>query len=270
MTNQTVNAATNPELANQLINQALETQEEQPQAEITPPLDNIVELPGGYITPTGDVLRTAEVRELNGLDEEMIARQSNFARSINMVLSRAVVKIGEEKVTEEMLNSLLAADRDALFLGIIKVTFGETVTLTGYEAGTNETHEVEVNLNTDIKTKILVDPIADRKFEVRGKKNVYTVVLPSGKAQKALAENSDKTLAELTTIMLEHCVVAINGKPVIGKHQIQNMPIVDRRKIGDELADRNPGPQFEDITVANPDGDGKVVVPINLGTLFRL
>lgn len=270
MTNQTVNAATNPDLANRLINEALEVQEEQPKAEITPPFDNIVELPGGYITPTGEVLRTAEVRELNGLDEEVIARQSNFGKSMNTILSRAVVKIGEEKATDQMLDFLLSADRDALFLGIIKATFGETVTLTGYELGTNNTHEVEINLNTDIKTKILVDPVADRRFEVRGKKNVYTVVLPSGKAQKALAENADKTLAELTTIMLEHCVVEINGKPVIGKHQIQNMPIVDRRKIGDEIADRNPGPQFEDIKVANPDGDGEVVVPINLGTLFRL
>jgi hypothetical protein len=270
MTKQTVNAATAPGLANKLVSEALDTPEEQPKAEITAPLENIVELPGGFITPAGEVLRTAEVRELNGLDEEAVSRQPNFSKSMSTIISRAVVSIGDEKVTEQMLDSLLAADRDALFLGILKTTFGNTVVINGYCESCKESKEVEVDLSTDIKTKVLVDPIADRKFEVKGKKNTYTVVLASGKAQKALTENADKTLAELTTIMLEHCVTQINGSPVIGKHQIQNMPLVDRRKVGDELADRTPGPQFEDIEMDCPDCGGKVVVPINLGTLFRI
>lgn len=270
MTKQTVDATKNPALANKLVNEALDKPEEQPKAEITAPLNNVVELPGGYITPAGDVLRTAEVRELNGLDEEAIARQPNFAKSMHTILSRATVKIGDETATEAVLDSILSADRDALFLGILKTTFGSTAVINGYCESCKETKEVEVDLDTDIKTKVLIDPVADRRFEVQGKTDRYTVVLANGKAQRALTENADKTLAELTTVMLEHCIVQINGKPVLGKHQIQNMPLVDRRKVGDELADRTPGPQLEDIEMDCPDCGGKVVVPINLGTLFRI
>jgi len=270
MTKQTVDATKNPDLANKLVGEALDTKEEQPKAEITAPLENIVELPGGFITSAGEALRSAEVRELNGLDEEAIARQPNFAKSMNTILSRATVKIGDEKATDSMLDSILAADRDALFLGILKATFGSTAVINGYCESCKESKEVEIDLDTDIKTKVLIDPVADRKFEVQGKKDTYTVVLASGKAQRALTENADKTLAELTTIMLEHCITQINGKPVIGKHQIQNMPLVDRRKVGDELADRTPGPQLDDIEMECPDCGGKVVVPINLGTLFRI
>ena len=68
MTN-TISAADNPALANNLIKQAME-QNPVPQADvqILLPSDNIVMLPGGYLTPAGDIITEAEVRELNGND----------------------------------------------------------------------------------------------------------------------------------------------------------------------------------------------------------
>jgi hypothetical protein len=56
---------------------------------------------------------------------------------------------------------------------------------------------------------------------------------------------------------------------VLSKIQVQNIGLADRRKIGEELAKRAPGPKFNNIEIDCPDCEGKVVVPISIGALFR-
>ena len=84
----TISAAANPALANNLINEAMTEKAAPAEVKITPPSDNIVTLPGGYITPAGDVVMEAEVKELTGSDEEAIARASNVGKAILTLLSR--------------------------------------------------------------------------------------------------------------------------------------------------------------------------------------
>lgn len=271
MAENTISAGSNPALANNLINKALnESPEAQPApAEIKAPLDTTVELPGGFVTSAGEVLRTAEVRELNGKDEEAIVKHGNVFRAMNTILGRGTVKIGDLPVTDEILDNLLSADRDALALGIYRATFGNEAEIGAYCSGCGAIKTVAVDVTTDIKTKILVDPLDDRTFEIEIGKNTYKVSLPNGKAQKELLAAADKTGAELTTLFLEHCISAINGRPVLSKSQIQSIGIKDRRKLTEEISDRNVGPQFADVTVECPDCGGEVGVPINLGTLFQ-
>jgi hypothetical protein len=268
--NETINAAQNPDLVNNLVDKALaETTTPTPQAEIQLPSDNTVNLPGGYITSAGEVVRTAEVRELNGRDEEIIARTTNAGKMFSTILARGVVKIGDETATDALLDALFAGDRDALLIGIFKATFGSSTNIETYCAGCNDFKTVDVNVDSDIKSRVLIDPINDRKFTLQGRKDEYLVTLPTGVTQRELAASSDKTMAELNTLLLEQTVVEINNQPVISKNQIKNIGLVDRRTIGDEIAKRNPGPRFEDTTIECPDCGGEVVVPINLGTLFR-
>ena len=227
-------------------------------------------LPGGFIKPTGEVITTAEVRELTGRDEEAIVRAPNVGRALATILSRGVVAVGDIPADEKLLDSLLAGDRDALLLGVYRATFGDKVTLPGYEVNTGNVHEVEIDIVKDIKVKVLADPLNDRKFTVKGRTNEYTVLLPTGVVQKEMISSQDKSVAELISVMLFNCVVEINGNPVVSIEQIRNLGLVDRRTLNEEITKRAPGPLFEDIKVANPDGDGEVVVPISLGAMFRL
>jgi hypothetical protein len=269
MVEQTFNAATNPTLANDLISQATAEQDTtQAKAELQSPSDTLVNLPAGYVTPDGEVIKTAEVRELNGKDEEFLSKTTTLGKGLNTVLSRAVVSIGSEPATEKVLDSLLAGDRDALLIGVFRATFGNTAEIGALCQGCNDVKTIEVDINSDIKTKVLVDP-ADRTFTVEGRKGEFLVTLPTGLVQRELTSNPDRTLAELQTVLLEHCIVEINGAPVVSKQQVLNLGLVDRRNILTEITSRNPGPQFENITVTCPDCEGEVVVPINLGTLFR-
>lgn len=269
MTN-TISAAANPALANNLIQQAMN---EQPKndfnPEIKPPLDNMVNLPGGLITPTGEVFRVAEVRELNGKDEEAIARASNIGKALLTILQLGTVKVGDQPADESLLDNLLSGDLDAILLGIMKVTFGKTADIPALCGKCEEYKVVTVDLDEDIKIKVLTDPINDRVFTVQGKKNLFTVRLPSGYTQKQLINNADKNEAEQTTILLESTVMKIDESPVFNKIQVQNLGISDRQSIVTQLNNRVAGPQFTDITVKCPDCEGEVTVSINLGTLFR-
>jgi hypothetical protein len=267
-----VKTASGAALNNDLIETVLSATtkvEEQPVV-ITPPSDTLVDLPAGYIKPDGEVAKTAEVRELNGRDEEIIGKSGGGAKAYNTVLARATVSIGGEPVNEKILNSLIIGDRDALLLGIWKASFGSDVELPGICSECNEIKVVAIDINRDVKTKILVDPIDDRTFTVHGRKKEFLVTLPTGLVQKELAETDSKTTGERNTILLQNTILEIDGQPVLGKAQVQELGIADRNKITTELANRLPGPQFEDIVIDCSDcEDGKVVVPFNLGTLFR-
>jgi hypothetical protein len=265
-----VSAASNPNLVNSTVEGILaEPEKIVAPASIESPSNVLVNLPAGFVTPDGEVIKTAEVRELNGKDEEAIARASGWFRAFGTILSRAVVKLGDTKIEDALMDRLILGDRDALLLGIYKATFGSTTILRSYCSGCDDTKDVEVDVDRDIPVTVLVDPLLDRNFVIKTGKHEYVVTLPTGIVQREIGNNSDRTTAELTTLMLEHCVLEIDGSPVLGKAQVQAIGVADRRELGEAIARRTPGPQFDTTTIDCPDCGGKVAVPINLGTLFQ-
>lgn len=268
MTN-TISAAANPAMANKAVQDMMAEKPQEVEIRITPPSDTVVNLPGGYITSAGEVATEAEVRELNGRDEEEISKATTLGKALLTILKRGTVRIGNEPVTEEMLDRLLSGDRDMLLLGIFRATFGNIAHLGGYCGSCAETKDVDVEIDKDIKVKVLTDSINDRTFIVKGKTLEYTVELPTGITQKELMLSADKTVAELNTLLLEQTVVKIGEAPVVSKIQVQNLGLTDRRKIVDEINKRVCGPKFDDLTLPCPDCEGEVQVPISLGTLFR-
>ena len=149
------------------------------------------------------------------------------------------------------------------------MTFGNEADLPAFCDTCEDFKTVTVDLNADIKVKVMTDPINDRVFTVQGKRNEFTVQMPTGFAQKELIANSDKTAAELNTILLENTIIKIDSSPVLTKMQVQNMGILDRRTVLEEINKRVVGPQFDSLTVTCPDCEGEVQVPISLGALFR-
>jgi hypothetical protein len=270
VSSKTINAAENPALANQLIAQMDSTSEpEKELALLVPPSDTRVNLPGGYVNLVGEVVTEAEVRELNGRDEEAISRATTVGKVLNTILLRGTVRVGEEPASEEILDQMFAGDRDAILLGIYRATFGSTADVASFCNGCKEYKTIRVDIDEDIKVRKLNDPIVDRRFTVTTKKHVYTLNLPSGKVQKELTMNSDKTLSELTTILLEGTISEIDGERVLTRAQIQEIGVADRRAIADALNERTFGPILDDVKATCPECGGEVVAPINLGTLFR-
>ncbi|NDH65496.1 MAG: hypothetical protein EBY26_03840 [Microbacteriaceae bacterium] len=231
--------------------------------------DTHVTLPGGYVTDDGDLVREAEVRELNGYDEEAIARAGSTAKIMLTLLQRAVVKIGDEKASADILNSLLAADRDSLLLAIRRVTFGNvldgkvTCTSCGIE------QDVSIDLTTDVENKVL-ENAGDRDFTVTLANGEAKVTLPTGLVQRIISNAGDKSMAELNTMLLRGCVLSINGMPVFKDEQIKGLSIRDRETILTELSERNPGPRLHEVKKPCSSCEQEIEMPLTLASLFRL
>lgn len=242
------------------------------QARVTsePPSDTSVRLPGGYVDAQGSVHRTAEVRELNGVDEEALLRVDSTGKIMMAMIERATVSIGDIPATREVLEDLLAADREALLLGIRVATYGRTEAFTITCPHCSEQFDHDIDLVEDIPAKTLTDPEIDSQFEVTLRRGTAQVSLPTGRTQKSIAGAQDKTLSELNTILLRGCVQSINGMPVMGEETIKALGLADRSAILTAIADRNPGPRLGDVTVECEACEKVIDTPLSLTALFRL
>ena len=163
---------TDAELVSQFAQQAME----EPEKVITSraPSDTTVDLPGGYISQDGTVVKTAEVRELNGSDEEAISKAGSKAKALGVLLQRGLVKVGTEDATKEMLDSLLSGDRDAILIGIRKVTFGDELKAMVHCYSCNEDQETVVTLSEDVPVRSL-DDLKGRSWVIDTKRGPVAV-----------------------------------------------------------------------------------------------
>jgi hypothetical protein len=212
------------------------------------PSNSSVILPGGFISEDGSLIKYAEVRELNGMDEEAVSKAGSAGKALAAMLQRGVVSIGLTPAVRDNLDQLLSGDRDALLIGIRRVTFGDSIEFEISCPQCKTELELSVDLIKDVPVKELDDPINDRTFTYVSKKLGAVVVgLPTGNVQKKLIENSDKTNSELNTILLAGCVKSINGEPSIGATTALTLGMADREAIINEILTRNPGPRLGEV-----------------------
>ncbi|CAB4129464.1 hypothetical protein UFOVP115_22 [uncultured Caudovirales phage] len=235
------------------------------------PSNSDVILPGGFIAKDGSLIKFAEVRELNGLDEEAVSKSGTPGKALAAMLQRGVVSIGTSPADKDDLDQLLSGDRDALLIGIRRVTFGDAIDF-GITCPYCKTDlELSVDLLNDVPTRTLEDPINDRVFTYMSKKNGPIVVgLPTGSTQKKLIENNDKTGPELNTILLAGCIKSVNGEPAIGAATALKLGMADRDAIINEILKRAPGPRLGEVTTTCEACGEDVATPLSLADLFRL
>jgi hypothetical protein len=272
MATQKVTTAQDPTLASKLATEAIQAVNQEvvsvsEESDIQLPPDTTVELPGGLFDPIDGTVKTAEVRELNGSDEEAIAKAADMGKGLLMILERATVLIGDKKPSREDLDSLLAGDREMLLLAIRKATFGEVIKLgPGACPHCEEEQIFEVNLTKDVKVKALEND--ERSFAVDCKIGEVRVNLPDGGTQKEIVNSNNKTSAELDTLLLKSCIATINGLPVMSANQVRDLSINDRRKILNAISDRNPGPQLSEVKKNCQACGQEVPLPLTLADLF--
>jgi hypothetical protein len=247
------------------------SKEPTPEVKTVAPSNTEVTLPGGFITAEGALVKYAEVRELNGSDEEAVSRAGGTGKALVAMLQRGLVSLGMEKVTKEDLDRLLSGDRDALLIGIRRATFGDTIDF-GFDCPHCATElNVTVDLAEDVPSVDLEDPMADRIFTYTSKKHGDIVVgLPTGLTQKKMLENIDKTRAEMNTIVLASCVKSIGGAPSLGASSVLKLGMLDRESIIDELVKRNPGPRLGEVKTTCEACGEIIPMPLSLADLFRL
>lgn len=252
----------------ELINQYSKAALEEPAPEIktqAPPESSVTLLAGAIVN--GSIELNAEVRELNGADEEAIARAGSLGKSLTTILHRGVVNIGGATATEDILNGMLSGDRDLLMLAIRKITFGDKVSGGVFCDSCGKYTDVEVDLNADIPIK----PFNGKwSWDVETKLGTVTVAFYNGLTQRRIMDNLDKTGPEINTLLLAGCIQAVDGYPVIAADFAKKIGIMDREKILFEVLNEAPGPRLSEVTKACEACGTDIPVPLSLASLFRL
>ncbi len=278
MSQQTISAESNPALLAALAQSATSdspSMEDSAPAAVPPsaepPMDNVVELPAGYLDLLSDeVTSTAEVRELNGADEEALAKAAggNFAKILDVVLQRGVVSICDQPA-KPLLDQLLSGDRDALLLAVRNVTYGPELEFGAVCPSCETRQQVTLDLTEDVPMRRLENP-KERTFEVELRRGRALVSLPNGATQRDLFKADTKTTAELNTVLLAACVVEINGQPVLGPSQVrEGLGVRDRETLLKAISERVPGPRLMEVSKPCRSCGESMPLPLTLADLFR-
>lgn len=259
-----LNVITDAELINQYSAEAM--REPAPVIETQAPSSSEVKLLAGLIRGQ-QVLLDAEVRELNGADEEAIMKSGGMGKSLMTILRRGVVSIGGEPVTDDMLDSLLAGDRDHLMLAICRITFGSSSSVRTTCPSCGVVGSSTIDLDKDVP----VTPFnGDWSWTIPTKLGELGVGFYNGITQKKLMENLDKNSAEISTLILAGCIRSLDGRPVIAVDVARAMGMADRETVLQEVLEKAPGPRLLEVTTACEACGEKIFYPLSLASLFRL
>lgn len=226
-----------------------------PAPQVTSAPDTEVRLLRGLQSPdTGEWQTIARVRELNGEDEEFLATASakkelSYAEYMSVLLSRSVMSIGDIDVKEEpmWLDYLMIGDRDLLFLGTVKATYGRARDLEVTCGRCEGTNYITLQLDDDFpvkgKTANLHEPI---EVKLRDG-SVVKLNYPTG-ADSLYVAKKGKTTAEQNTLMLARCSVwDSTDRPQDLEMWAKALNLGDRNKLVKSLTTDPPGPRMEEV-----------------------
>lgn len=226
-----------------------------------------VELLRGIFDPVeGEWQTTASIRELNGEDEEIVASASSkkelsYAEHMSILLERSVQSIGNLKISENpgLIDNLMIGDRDMLFIGTVKATYGRMRDLEVSCGNCNATNFVTLNLDDDFKVE---PPKRDLRTPIEVKLKDGSVVklnYPTGADSLYVAKKA-KTTAEQNTLMLSRCSTWDGSPPENTEAWAKKLNLGDRNKLVKALTTDTPGPKMEEVKTQCAKCDGDLLI----------
>ncbi len=259
---------------------------EQPEI-VSPPLAT-VPLPSGVVlqssTGQGRRFSWAAIRELNGYDEEALAAQDieDVDAYITAILQRGVIGLGpiadgdaRMLLVEEdpgILWDLLVGDREFLVLEIRRATFGDDLplTVTDNRPDCGKTFEMVVELGKDIQIRRPEEVFYLNTYHYQGGSKKFTIRyrLPTGAHRHALQSEKTDNAAKLNTALLSQLIHDIDGKGPVSPDDVRKLSVGVRRGLLLEIAEKSPGPKFDQIMAPCPHCKKELGVSLTLANLF--
>tara|TARA_B110001454_G_scaffold93052_1_gene88696 strand:- start:828 stop:1601 length:774 start_codon:yes stop_codon:yes gene_type:complete len=234
-----------------MFNEALE--EDPPK--VGKPAPTTVKLMCGLQNPsTGEWQDQATVAEMTGEDEEELDRLTtkdnlSYADYTSALLRRAVTSIGDTTVADDssVLDNLIIGDRDLLFMGVIRATYGNIRSFSVVCPKCEEKNEVKVNLDTDFEMdQPKSDPRETRTITLRNGDTVDIKYLTGGDASSIASSGS--TPAVQNTEIVVHSVVWGDDRSLAVRRQwAKSLSLADRKVIVNAVLDDQPGPRLEEV-----------------------
>ena len=235
-----------------------------------------VQLLRGVIDPdSGEWQDTAVVREMTGEDEEELARLSTkddltYADYTTALLNRAVLSIGTQtiKSNRSVLESLIIGDRDLLFLGIIRATYGNVRSFSVTCGKCSQSSDVRVNLDEDFPIQQPKGSLTEaRVVELKDGTEVKVKYLTGKDAQIIGALESNA--AEQNTAIVAHAVIWDDDRSDKVKTQwSRSLSLADRKILIDTVLEDQPGPTLEEVEAPCGHCDEKITMLLDWASLL--
>lgn len=213
---------------------------------IAKPPPDFIELPRGLFRG-GVWHKAAKVRELTGEDEEAFSRVDPFLdplRYSEVVLGRAVERIGDVPVTEMDLQELLIGERDALYLQVRIATYGDEIEFKGNCDHCGVENTITVDLRDDIPVKAGVD--LDKSLHdlvLKDGRKIYFTLATGADQHASFTGAGSVDAAVRNTALLSRCIKKINGEDVADPLAVsKRLGLQDRAKLLEYLVNAQPGP----------------------------
>ena len=219
----------------------------------------------------------AEVRELNGADEEYLARRRDPLDYFDAVLALGVTRLGSADLAsmsiterEQVLATLLTGERELLFLTVIRATFGNERDLE-FQCGSCQgefTTTLLLDHDFPLVDDLGFDPPLTYEFTTsKGDRIEYRLV--NGADQREAASKRNATTAEQNTVVLTNVIKRVNGTvPFDTKEYVLGLSMKDRRDLVADMDKRLPTINNE-IDLECQSCGTKNRVTLNWGDLFR-
>ena len=232
-------------------------------------------LRGLYDSTTKKWHDVAVVRELTGTDEEHLAEfgtkeDVSFLDYMNEILALAVVSIGDFPIDpgSPLIEKLIIADRDLLFLGATKRSYGDEKEFRMTCGHCGQKNDVVVSLEEDFVMHFDKEFDPKTPLKVETSKGTVELRLPSsGITSKATKEGDSDS--EINTYILAGCVVVSDDTTFEQSLEwARALGLKDRRKLLRALLDVRLGPEMEEVETHCSDCGKKIVVMLDWVSLL--
>ena len=275
---ETLNPDGNPAvdaLAQQAIAQANAAPTEEDREAPRPPTTNRnalhVKLPVGITNMlTGDEYREAEVRELNGSDEEYASRGKHFVDRKARLVERGVVSLGDEEAEKSVLMSMAVGDREAMLLAICRATYGDELSLDITCPSCKEEQEVTVDLATEIPIREYDS--MQQEYTLKDGTSV-TFHWATGNDEKAVwdfaTKNPQATTSEMNTQMLAQVLDDVGGFEILTEDDARKLSMRHRSELMEFIGTNAPGPRYDELTATCASCEHEADLEVSFADMFR-
>lgn len=244
-----------------------------PKIDDSPPTE-VKLLRGVFNATANDWEKVAVVRELTGEDEEYLAaidakEDLSYGDYLNYLLQRSVVSIGSinlDNNNKNIIDELIIGDRDLLFLGVIRATYGRGREMQLRCGSCNGSNDVTIDLDNDFNIENGdVDVVSPVVVQLKNGQSIHLNYPTTGDSRYALKKG--KTTAEQNTYIISRCLITEMDRET-RENWSKKLSLVDRKKIVKELNQAQPGPRMEEVKTQCAHCDEELTVMLDWVSLL--
>lgn len=219
-------------------------------------MENNLEFLAGYVDAEGNIHKEFTVKEITGVEEELLANplvKENSGKFVSTLLERCITSIGDLtpksvgiKEWKDIIKSLTVPDQDYALLQIRRETLGEEIEMSHVCPKCKTTLDTIVEID-----EIDITPFGGEfsiEFELpKGYKDKDGILhtsgelrFPTGLDREVLDPLARKNLGQANTMLITRCITRL-GTTVMTDKIVRNLSLRDREYLVKLLSEHNFG-----------------------------